>query len=204
MSLSRRDALKVLAIVPAGGLGSLDSSSLQAGDPSLQAGDPSLQAGDPTLQAIAEIVLPVESDRPAAVRRFTEWIANYREGADTDHGYGNTRVRPTGPSPARNYPAQITTLDVAAKARGAASFSAASVEQRRAILETAIADANVERLPVRPTGGHIATDLMGHYFGSPEATDLCYNAAIGRDACRGLSGSENAPAPRAPRLAPRR
>ena len=203
MSLSRRDALKVFAIAPAAGLGSLDSSSLQAGDPGLQAGDPGLQAGDPTLQAIAEIVIPSEGDRAAAVRKFTDWVANYREGADTDHGYGNTRVRPTGPSPARNYPTQIAALDAAAKAEGAVNFAAATLEQRRAILEAAIANAKVERLSPRPTGGHIASDLMGHYFGSSDANDLCYNAAIGRDACRGLPGSEQAPAPRASRRAPR-
>ena len=196
MSLSRRDALKVLAVVPTGGFGSLGSSDLQAGDPSLQ-------PEDPTLRGIAEVVLPTDADRAAAIRRFTEWIANYREGADTDHGSGHTRVRPTGPSPARNYAAQIAALDAAAKTRGAASFAAATVEQRRAILEAVIAEARIERLPARPTGGHIATALMGHYFGSAEANDLCYNAAIGRDACRGLVGSENAPAPRPSRAAPR-
>jgi hypothetical protein len=198
MSLSRRDALKALVVIPgtAGGLGSSGSSSLQAGDPRLE-------AEDPTLHAIAEIVIPAEADRAAATRRFAEWIANYREGADTDHGYGNTRVRPTGPSPSRNYPAQVAALDAAANTRGAASFAAATVEQRRAILEAAITEAKIERLSARPTGGHIATDLMGHYFGSSDANDLCYNVAIGRDACRGLAGSEQAPAPRAPRLAPR-
>jgi len=198
MSLSRREALKVLVVAPgaAGGLKSLGSSSLQAGDRD--------QAGDRTVAAIAEVVLPAEADRVAALRRFNDWIANYHEGADTDHGYGNTRVRPTGPSPARNYPAQIAALDTAAKAQGAPGFAAASLEQRRAILEAAIADANVERLSARPTGAHIATDLMGHYFGSSEANDLCYNAAIGRDACRGLAGSENAPAPRATTVGPRK
>jgi hypothetical protein len=112
-------------------------------------------------------------------------------------------VRPTGPSPARNYPAHVAALDEAARAKGVSSFAAASAEQRRAILEMAIADAKVERLSARPTGAHIATDLMGHYFGSSDATDLCYNAAIGRDACRGLPGSEQAPAPRATRRGPR-
>ena len=184
--VTRRDALKVLVVAPsaADGLRSLGSSRLQAGD---------RDQAERTVAAIAEIVLPAEADRAAAVRRFNEWIANYREGADTDHGYGNTRVRPTGPSPARNYPAHIAALDAAAKAQGAAGFAAATPGQRRAILEAAIADAKIERLSARPTGAHIATDLMGHYFASSEANDLCYNAAIGRDACRGLAGSESAP-----------
>jgi hypothetical protein len=171
--LSRRDALKSLAV--------LGSSGLQAGDLT-------------SLQAIAEVVLPAAANRAAAVRAFTEWIDDYREGADTDHGYGNTRVRPTGPLPSRQYPAQIAALDAAARAQGAGSFAAAAREQRRAILERAIADAKIERLPSRPNGGHLATDLMGHYFNSAAANDLCYRAAINRDACRGLPGSDKAPA----------
>jgi hypothetical protein len=155
------------------------------------------------LAAIAETVLPAEADRKAAVAAFTNWIANYKEGADTDHGYGNTRVRSTGPSPARNYAGQLAALDAAAKAKGAAGFPAATLDQRRAVVEAAIADAKVERLSARPTGAHIVTDLMGHYFNSPAAQDLCYRAAIGRDSCRGLPGSERKPAPLASRLAPR-
>jgi hypothetical protein len=179
MTISRRDALKSLGAVP----------FLRFEQPDDRA----------TLAAIAEVVLPSEADRAAAVAAFVKWIADYKEGADTDHGYGNTRVRSTGPSPARNYPAQIAALDVAAKAKGAAGFVAATLDQRRAIVEAAIAEAKVERLPARPTGAHIAADLMGHYFNSPAAADLCYRAAIGRDACRGLAGSENKPAPLAPR-----
>jgi hypothetical protein len=147
------------------------------------------------LLAIAEVVLPAESDRKAAVTAFTSWIDNYKEGADTDHGYGNTRIRALGPSPARNYAAQIAALDVAARATGAASFAAAPVVDRRAILEQAIADAKVDRLSARPTGAHIATDLMGHYFNSSAAADLCYRANIARDACRGLAGSDQRPRP---------
>ena len=179
MTISRRDALKSLGAVP----------FLRFEQPDDRA----------TLAAIAEVVLPSEADRAAAVAAFLKWIADYKEGADTDHGYGNTRVRSTGPSPARNYPAQIAALDAAAKAKGAVGFSAATLDQRRAIVEAAIAEAKVERLPARPTGAHIAADLMGHYFNSPAAADLCYRAAIGRDACRGLPGSENKPAPLAHR-----
>jgi hypothetical protein len=146
-----------------------------------------------TLAALADVVLPSESDRAAAVAAFVKWIADYREGADTDHGYGNTRVRSTGPSPARHYPAQIAALDAAAQAKGAPRFASATLDDRRVIVEAAIAEARVERLPARPTGAHIAADFMGHYFNSPAASDLCYRAAIGRDACRGLAGSEKAP-----------
>src|SRR5258705_2655865 len=112
MTISRRDALKSLGAVP----------FLRFEQPDDRA----------ILAAIAEVTLPSEADRPAAVASFVKWIAEYKEGADTDHGYGNTRVRSTGLSPARNYPAQIAALDVAAKAAGAAGFVPATLDQRRA------------------------------------------------------------------------
>lgn len=152
-----------------------------------------LRADDRTLLALADVVLPAECDRQAAVAAFVRWIDNYKEGADTDHGYGNTRIRSTGPSPARNYSMQLAALDGAARAAGAESFAAASAARRRTMVEAAIASAKIERLPARPNGGHLASDLMGHYFNSSAANDLCYRAAIERDACRGLDGSERPP-----------
>ena len=197
MTISRRKALKSLGVAAAAPI-----FRLKAGTTGLEKRSRGfhLQAEDSaTLAAIADVVLPDEADHKAAVAAFTAWIANYKEGADTDHGYGSTRVRSTGPSPARNYAAQLAALDLAAKAGGASGFAAAAVDQRRAIIEAAMGDAKIERLPARPTGAHIAADLMGHYFNSPAASDLCYRAAIGRDACRGLPGSENKP----PSLPPR-
>jgi len=181
--LSRRGALKTLGAAAAAPLAPRSIPQSDGLDPA-------------TLAAIAEVVLPSEADRAGAVSAFSSWIANYREGADTDHGYGNTRIRATGPSPARTYPAQIEQLEAAARGQGASNFATAPLAVRRAIVEQAIADAKVERLPARPTGAHIATDLMGHYFASPGAQNLCYRAAIDRDACRGLPGSEKAPARR--------
>ena len=181
--LTRRDALKTLG---AAGVASIGGLPLQ------------MENRDAVLTAIAEVVLPAEADRKTAVAAFAESIDNYMEGADTDHGYGNTRMRATGPSPARNYHEQIAALDSAARAKGAASFTSTPLADRRTIVEQAIADAKIDRLPPRPTGGHIATDLMGHYFNSAAAEDLCYRAQIARDACRGLDGSEHAPAPLGP------
>lgn len=177
MAVSRREAIKTFG---AAGV-ALRSFRLQADDRAA------------ALLAIAEVVLPAEADRNAAVAAFASWIDSYKEGADTDHGYGNTRIRALGSSPARNYAAQIAALDEAARAKGASGFAAAPLDVRRAIVEQAIADAKVDRLSARPTGAHVATDVMGHYFYSPTAADLCYRANIGRDACRGLAGSELPP-----------
>jgi hypothetical protein len=147
------------------------------------------------IRAIAEVVLPGEiggDARARTVAGFLRWLRDYRAGADTDHGYGFTRLRKTPSSPATKYAAQLDALDARA---GAGGFASLSPDERRAIVEGAIAAAKVERLPARPDGGHVATDLMAYYFNSVEAHDLAYRAAIGRDTCRGLEGSENRPAP---------
>jgi hypothetical protein len=154
------------------------------------------------LDAIAEAVLPTELDaqgRARVVADFLRWIQNYRVEAETDHGYGFTRIRSTGASPATTYPEQFAALERAAATAKTGSngkaFVGLSVDARRAAISAALVEARIERLPTRPNGAHIAADLMGFYFNSPAALDLCYRAQIGRDRCRGLEGSEKAPAP---------
>ena len=193
--ISRRRALRTLGVAAAAGgvLGIADGASAA---PDVGRSPDAIAAE--SILPIAEVVLPGElgdGGRREAVSAFVRWIRNYKEGADTDHGYGNTRIRSTGPSPARGYPAQLAALDEAARARGAAQFAAASPDLRRSLVESAFAAAKVERLPSRPNGAHIASDLMAHYFNSPAAEDRCYRAGIGRDSCRGLAGSEARPAP---------
>jgi len=146
------------------------------------------------IRRVAEIVLPRElgdDGRERVVAAFFRWLQEYRAGAEMDHGYGFTRLRKTGPSPADKYPSQLDALYARAQASG--GLAAMTEDARRAAIEAAVVEAKVERLPARPDGGHIATDLMAFYFNSVEATDLAYHAAIGRDLCRGLDGSENRP-----------
>jgi hypothetical protein len=126
------------------------------------------------------------------VTQFLQWLRGYREGADTDHGYGFTRLRKLGPSPAARYPPQLAALDAADGQR----FHTLSIDRRRAVIVQALTEAKVERLPGRPSGAHIAADLMAFYFTSAAAFDLCYKAPIGRDSCRGLDGSDAEPAER--------
>ena len=153
-----------------------------------------------TLKGIAEVVVPTAAGaegRDRAVAQFTAWVANYKAGADRGHGYGSSTLsQPTGPSPAARYPEQFAALDQAARGQGAASFAAAPLAVRRAIVENALNTPQaVTRLPNRPTGANLVADFMGMYFSSAEAMDLCYQAEIGRDTCRGLEGSEQAPRP---------
>jgi len=153
-----------------------------------------------TLRALAEVVLPTsagDAGRSAAVDRFVTWVRDYREGADRGHSYGASVVSPvTGPSPATRYPAQFAALDQAASGRGAATFAALGLPERREIVEAALNQApRVTNLPQRPNGTSLIADFMGFYFSSETAYDLAYDAAIGRDTCRGLDDSGTAPAP---------
>ena len=141
------------------------------------------------LAAIADVVLPAEADRKAAVAAFTRWIANYKEGADTDHGYGNTRVRTTGPSPARNYAAQFAALDKAAIATGRRSSSRASASTSAALgSKRRSPQPQRERTARRaPKGAHVIADLRGYYCNSaPPRRDL---ATTPPSAVRPVEGS---------------
>jgi hypothetical protein len=153
-----------------------------------------------TLKSVAEVVLPTSlnpADRDGVVERFAAWFADYRPGADRGHSYGDSTLAP--PSPPLNltrYAPQIAALDAAAATQGAASFAALSLASRRSIVEAVLNEPQpVSRLAARPSGANVIADLMGYFYNSPQAYDLCYQAAIGRDDCRDLAGSEKPPAP---------
>ncbi len=156
-----------------------------------------------TLGAIAEVVLPstlTVEERADAVTAFVDWVAGYRAGADAGHGYGNTRPRTTGPSPASAYPEQLAALEAAAKAEGAASLSALTIDARRRVIEAALTTpTRVTQLPSRPNGAHVVADFMGQFFHGQAGYNLAYQAAINREDCRGLDGSDAPPPPLPPR-----
>ncbi len=149
------------------------------------------------LKDIAAAVLPESLGRRGtddAAEQFLRWIRNYRAGVVMDIGYGHPRPRTTPPLPLDKYTSQLPALDRQARAR-ATTFGALSLANRRALIEAALHDANIDQLPARPAGQHIAADLMGYYFRSAEATDLCYRVSIRRYDCRGLADSTQAPDP---------
>jgi hypothetical protein len=190
--MNRRDALKSLAAVAA--LPALTASDLVAQTTDFT------PAQIATLRALAGVALPSSlgaDGRDDAVRRFVTWVRGYKPGADRGHGYGNSQLSaPTGPSPASRYPAQFDALDAAAKTRGAATFAALTLVARRAVVEAALNDPQrVTQMPARPNGANLVADFMGLYFNGADARDVAYNAAIGRDTCRGLDGSDQAPRP---------
>jgi hypothetical protein len=88
----------------------------------------------------------------------------------------------------------LAALEAAARAAGAASLNAASVEARGAIIEAALTTPQrITQLPARPNGAHVVADFMGLFFHGQQGYNLAYRAAINREECRGLAGSEKAP-----------
>ncbi len=130
-----------------------------------------------TLLEIAAIVLPSEVETERVARDFAAWVNDYRAGAETDHGYGVTRIRAKGGSPAAGYLRDLAAL----KGKVSRDSIAAAFGQAE--------------LPRTPGSAHVAADLMAFYFRSSDGNDLCYRAQIGRDQCRGLTGSDRPPAP---------
>jgi hypothetical protein len=151
--------------------------------------------GETTLEALASVVLPSElgrAGRAEVLSSFRSWLKGYQPGAELDHGYGHTRLQNSGPDPAVRYEAQLVALDRAARGEGK-GLAELPAERQRALVADALTAAGIDELPERPDGRHVAADLMAFFFRGSAANDLCYEARIGRDECRGLPGSEEAP-----------
>lgn len=164
---------------------SLRSSRLRAQLPSFPG------SHEATLKDLAATVLPEQLGRAGAeavALQFVRWVGEYRAGAEMQTGYGTTRVRYKPPSPAPRYLEQLAALSSGALAMQ-------NIAARREALTAVLKSQKIDDLPMSPNGGHIATDLMAFYFFSPEANDLAYRAAIGKDQCRTLRNSGHEPSP---------
>ena len=157
-----------------------------------------LAAAPDTLNALGGAVLPSELGSALTaqvVAGFRRWIDGYRENAELNHGYGNSRLRFSGPTPATRWAKQLDDLDASARAAHGSSFASLTIAQRQELVRPLIA---AERgIPSNPDGAtHIALALLGFFYGSSLANDLCYEAAIGKNTCRPLSDSPKHPMPR--------
>jgi len=149
------------------------------------------------LRDVATTVLPSAigaKGQAEAVDNFLRWLRDYREGVPLSHGYGEPRLVRSGPSPAPGYGNQLAALQQAATGRGG-RFGALPLDTRRAILDSALTEAGVQKLPQRPDGRHVVADLMAHYFRSSAANDLCYHARIGRHTYRAIRVTTVRPTP---------
>lgn len=150
------------------------------------------------VRALGEAVFPSElgqARREVASDAFWRWMNGYREGAELLHPYGSPRISYAGPSPVPGWRSQLSALDRAARAKHGAGFAAVSVANRQALVREALSEDRSDRLPSVASARHIALGLLAHFFGSSEATDLCYRARIGRNKCRPLTHNGRKPLP---------
>jgi hypothetical protein len=146
---------------------------------------------EPTIRELAATVLPESigtKGTDAVSEQFIRWVREYRPGAEMQSGYGNTRVRYKGPSPASKYLEQLDQL-------ASVALTEKDLPGRRKKITEIFREAKIEDLPQSPNGANVAADLMAFYFLSSEANDLAYGAAIGKDKCRTLKNSGAMPAP---------
>jgi hypothetical protein len=149
-----------------------------------------------TMLALGEIVLPTELGSAGVARvvgDFQRWLEGYREHAELVHGYGTSRIRFTGPSPATRWASQLDALDAAARKAHSRAFAELPVAERSTLVRQALGSARVDRMPSPMDASHVALALIAFFYDSSEATDLCYEAAIGKQHCRPLRDSSKEP-----------
>jgi hypothetical protein len=154
------------------------------------------------LNALGEAILPSElgaSGQRAAVAAFQRWIMGYRDHAELDHDYGNSRLRFSAPTPATRWATQLAALDTNATSQFQQPFARLTPERRRGMVWAALGTVASGTLPALATAPHVALALLAHFYASPAATDLCYEAQIGKLGCRPLEQVSAKPLPLAPR-----
>jgi hypothetical protein len=151
-----------------------------------------LHAAPETLDALGLAILPSElgdTQIRRIVASFRRWLDNYKEGAELNHAYGSSRLSVAGPTPATRWMPQLDALDAAAQKQFKRAFAALTVAQRRDIVREMLGAERGAGISAPDRATHIATALLGHFYSSPQATDLCYTVAIGRQTCRALAKS---------------
>ena len=149
-----------------------------------------------TLDALAEAILPSALGRTGIMKEaiaFREWGAGYREGAEVNHGYGTSRLRSLGPTPLTKWTTQLDDLDARAQSKHERNFREVPVADRVAIVRTVLEGQRVDRMPGVADASHVSLALLAHFYDSSAATDLCYEARIGKTTCRPLSASSRKP-----------
>jgi hypothetical protein len=150
------------------------------------------------VRALGGAVLPAEMGRgriEVASDAFWRWMDGYREGAELLHPYGSPRISYTPASPVPLWSRQLAALERSAQERFQTSFTAASMAQRQTLIREELASHSGERLPSVAAAPHVALGLLAHFYASSAATDLCYQAQIGRNQCRPLVHNGRRPLP---------
>lgn len=151
---------------------------------------------DALMGALGHSLLPTElgSDNiDRVVDEFQQWLEQYSTDAELNHGYGTSEIDYTPGDPTSRWQEQLDGLNAEAQRRFGASFVDLDADVRRGIIRQQIADDRLDRLPRAYRARHIAVGLLAYFYATPEATDLCYKAAIGKNKCRPLRRSPDEP-----------
>ena len=156
-------------------------------------------AADPhTLDALGEAILPSELGSAGIARAidgFRRWMGGYQAGAELLHGYGTSVLTYAGPTPAMKWALHLTRLDQSAKAAHRKPFASLGIAERQALVRDALKDTPSPSLGPVGRAQHVSVALLSHFYRSPDALDLCYNAHIGRQTCRPLAAQSRRPLP---------
>lgn len=149
------------------------------------------------LLALGRAILPGELGAAGIDRVLTEfaaWLAEYRPDAELDHTYGSSEIDYTPAHPGPRWAEQLKGLEKESRRSKGKPFVALSKEERRDLIRAQIGDAPAEGFPPAARARHVALGLLAYFSASTEATDLCYQAEIGKDTCRDLAASAGRPA----------
>ena len=151
---------------------------------------------DELTRALGQALLPSELGTAGidrVVGEFQQWLDRYEADAELNHGYGTGEIDYTPADPTPRWQAQLEALDAEAQRRSRISFVALDADTQRDIIRQQIADDRIDRLPRAYRARHVAVGLLAYFYSTPEATDLCYRAAIGKNNCRPLRRSPDKP-----------
>ena len=154
-----------------------------------------LAADRRSLHALAEAVLPSEIAVAPVVAGFQRWIAGYRDNAELLHGYGTSALERSRPSPATRWTAQLDALDATARRLHRRPFAEIPLLVRQTMIQRDLDVLKADRIPNIARAPHVALAMLAHFYSSAEATDLCYQASIGKQQCRPLATSSRKPLP---------
>ncbi len=124
---------------------------------------------------------------------FQRWVEAFQPAAELDHGYLTEQIRYGPPHPGPRWQAQLEALDLEARRRHDVSFAEVALDVRRAWIERELRAEEGGGLPDPARADHVALGLLAWFFRTSLANDLCYEARIGRQTCRGIDSLPEEP-----------
>jgi hypothetical protein len=154
-----------------------------------------------TLAAVGRLVLPSTELGEAGIDRvlegFQNWLDEFEPVAELPHAYIWTDEILYGPAhPGPLFRAQLEALEIEAEKDKGASFTELSAAEQEAILRRQLPRDLPAGLPDAGRAPHVALGILAYFYDTSEANDLCYQAAIESQTCRGLESSSSEPAPK--------